>query len=100
MVMFADGGVVGSKPYASTGKYIQKMSDYCASCQYDPARRTGDDACPFTTFYWDFLMRHRSQLESIPRMRMMYRNVDRIKSDEAAVIAARATELRRTWGIT
>lgn len=100
MVMFADGGVVGSKPYASTGKYIQKMSDYCASCQYDPARRTGDDACPFTTFYWDFLMRHRSQLESIPRMRMMYRNVDRIESDEAAVIAARATELRRTWGIT
>ena len=99
MVMFADGGTVGSKPYASTGKYIQRMSDYCASCQFDPAHRTGDDACPFTTFYWDFLIRHRRQLESIPRMRMMYRNVDRIDVDEVEAIASRATELRRAWGI-
>jgi deoxyribodipyrimidine photolyase-related protein len=99
MVMFADGGVVGSKPYASTGKYIQRMSDYCVSCRYDPGTRSGDDACPFTTFYWDFLIRNRSKLESVPRMRMMYRNVDRIDADEAAAIAARATVLREAWGI-
>ncbi len=99
MVMFADGGVVGSKPYAATGKYIQRMSDYCGDCRFDPSKRTGTEACPFTVFYWDFLRRNRSKLESIPRMRMMYRNVDRLDDRERQAIAARADELRRDWGI-
>ena len=100
MVMHADGGVVGSKPYASTGKYIHRMSDYCGACRYDPAQRTGDEACPFTTFYWDFLARHRDRLEEIPRMRMMYRNLDRLDDDERRNIAERAAELRAAWGVT
>ncbi len=99
MVMFADGGVVGSKPYASTGKYIDRMSDYCSQCPFDPAQRSGPQACPFTTFYWDFLARNRRRLEAIPRMRMMYRNLDRLDANELRGVIERATELRQAWGI-
>jgi deoxyribodipyrimidine photolyase-related protein len=77
MSQFADGGIMASKPYAATGKYIQKMSNYCSGCRYDPAQSEGDDACPFTVRYWDFLERNRVRLSNNPRMRMQLRNLER-----------------------
>jgi deoxyribodipyrimidine photolyase-related protein len=64
MSQFADGGLVASKPYASSGAYIDRMSDYCGSCRYKVKKRTGPDACPFNALYWDFLARHRARYKS------------------------------------
>ena len=68
MGLWADGGRMASKPYVSGGAYIDRMSDYCGSCPYDPRKRTGDDACPFTTLYWDFLARHEERLRGNHRL--------------------------------
>jgi deoxyribodipyrimidine photolyase-related protein len=68
MGLWADGGRMASKPYVSGGAYIDRMSDYCRSCRYDPRKRTGDEACPFTTLYWDFLARHEGDLRGNHRM--------------------------------
>jgi deoxyribodipyrimidine photolyase-related protein len=78
MVLFADGGLLGSKPYASSGAYIDRMSDYCGHCRYDVKQRTGPDACPFNALYWDFLARNEGKLRSNQRMAMVYRNWDRM----------------------
>ena len=72
MILFADGGLVSSKPYASTGSYINKMSNYCENCEYKVAIKNGSDACPFNYLYWDFLQRNREKLSSNFRMSMMY----------------------------
>ncbi|MCB1186877.1 cryptochrome/photolyase family protein [bacterium] len=90
MSQFADGGYLGSKPYASSGSYIKRMSDYCRSCRYDVKQRTGEDACPFNYLYWDFLERHRSLLSANPRMAMMYRTWDRMDEAERVDILALA----------
>ncbi|MDE0879670.1 MAG: cryptochrome/photolyase family protein [Sphingomonas bacterium] len=74
MSQFGDGGIVGSKPYISSGSYIDRMSDYCGQCRYDVKQRTGKDACPFNALYWDFLARHEDKLGSNPRMSLAYRN--------------------------
>lgn len=68
MALWADGGRMASKPYISGGAYIDRMSDYCGDCPYDPRKRTGDDACPFTTLYWDFLARHEERLTGNHRL--------------------------------
>lgn len=68
MGLCADGGVVGTKPYIASAAYINKMSDYCKGCRYDPKARTGDDACPFNFLYWNFLLRFEKQLRANPRM--------------------------------
>jgi deoxyribodipyrimidine photolyase-related protein len=94
MVMFADGGGFASKPYAASGKYIQRMGDHCANCRYKVGRRTEDDACPFNALYWDFLMRHEEQLADNGRMTMMYRNVARLKPADKAAITRRANWIR------
>jgi deoxyribodipyrimidine photolyase-related protein len=99
MVMHADGGVVGTKPYAASGRYIQRMSNYCEDCQYDAAKRTGPDACPFTTFYWDFLIRIRQRFRRNRRMAMILKNVDRMDTEGRAEIRAHARHLRQELGV-
>jgi deoxyribodipyrimidine photolyase-related protein len=68
MSLYADGGQLATKPYASGGAYVDRMSDYCTGCKYDRKKRVGDDACPFTTLYWDFMMRHEEQFVRNPRV--------------------------------
>ena len=95
MSQFADGGVMASKPYVASGKYIQRMSNYCDGCRYDPAAATGPKACPFTTLYWDFLLRHRDVLSGNMRMAMQLKNVDRLDAATQSAIAAQAERHRR-----
>jgi deoxyribodipyrimidine photolyase-related protein len=73
MGLYADGGLMSTKPYISTGNYINKMSDYCSSCFYDPKVKEGPTACPFHSLYWSFIERHREVLSTNPRMSLMYR---------------------------
>ncbi len=95
MSQFADGGVLASKPYVASGRYIARMSNYCRGCPYDPARALGARACPFTTLFWDFLIRHRRRFASHPRVGAMWRQLQRKDSGELAAIRARAEGLRR-----
>jgi deoxyribodipyrimidine photolyase-related protein len=88
MSQFGDGGLLGSKPYVSSGAYINRMSDYCRHCRYNVGKRVGEDACPFNALYWDFLARHRGKLGDNRRLAMPYRNWDR--QSEADQIATRA----------
>jgi len=97
MSQYGDGGVMASKPYAATGKYIQRMSNYCDGCRYEPADSTGETACPFTTLYWDFLMRHEKQLARNPRMALQVKNLARKNSGEKSAIRRRANELRERF---
>ena len=94
MSQYADGGVLGSKPYVASGKYIQRMSNYCTGCKFDPADATTEDACPFTTLYWDFLARHSDKLGDNQRMRFQFKNLDRKSAGEKAAITRRANWLR------
>ncbi|MEM9069107.1 MAG: cryptochrome/photolyase family protein [Myxococcota bacterium] len=98
MSQYADGGIVGTKPYAATGKYIKRMSTYCKTCRFRPEQRVGDDACPMTTLYWDFLLRNRKRLAGNTRMRMQLKNVERLKDAEAKAIRAHARKLRQPSG--
>jgi len=84
MSQFADGGLLASKPYAASGNYINKMSDYCSGCRYDVKAKTGTDACPFNPLYWDFLVRNRARLDGNPRMGPMYRTWNRMGEDRQA----------------
>lgn len=95
MSQYADGGVMGSKPYIATGKYIQRMSPHCKGCRYDPAQRSGDDACPFTTLYGDFLMRHEAALAKNPRMALQVKNMATLSSAQKQAVRARAAAIRR-----
>ncbi|MBC3956557.1 cryptochrome/photolyase family protein [Pseudomonas triticifolii] len=78
MVMHADGGYLGSKPYCASGQYIKRMSDYCRGCAYKVSESTGEDACPFNALYWHFLMRHGDLLRRNQRLGMVYKNLDRM----------------------
>ncbi len=82
MILWADGGVMGSKPYAASGAYINRMSDYCAGCRYDVRQRTGPDACPFNALYWDFVMRHEDRLRANGRMKLIYDALDRMSEGQ------------------
>ncbi len=94
MATWGDGGVMASKPYVASGAYINRMSNYCASCRYDVKVKTGDDACPFNVLYWDFLARHRDRFANHPRMAMMIRNLDRIPDGELVQIRRAASAFR------
>ena len=95
MSQYADGGAMGSKPYIATGKYIARMSPHCKGCRYDPAQRSGDSACPFTTLYWDFLMRHETALAKNPRMALQVKNVARLTEAQKLAVSERAAAIRR-----
>ncbi|MBL8380964.1 MAG: cryptochrome/photolyase family protein [Burkholderiales bacterium] len=94
MSQYGDGGLMASKPYAATGKYIERMGGGCARCRYHPAQRTGERACPYTTLYWDFLMRHEKRLAGNARMALQVKNVARLDGDERMAIAQRAEAIR------
>ncbi|MEZ4702500.1 MAG: cryptochrome/photolyase family protein [Rhodothermales bacterium] len=94
MSQYGDGGLMASKPYVASGKYIQRMSNYCERCRFDPSKSTGDDACPFTTLYWDFLMRHEPLLAKNPRMALQVRSMKRLGPAEREAIRAQAARWR------
>jgi deoxyribodipyrimidine photolyase-related protein len=94
MSQFADGGLMASKPYIATGKYIDRMSNYCKHCAFKPDQSTGPNACPFTTLYWDFLIRHESTMSKNPRMLMQVRNLARMTDVAKLAIQDKASELR------
>lgn len=97
MALYADGGQMATKPYAAGGNYIDRMSDYCKNCRYDRRARAGEDACPFTTLYWDFLARHRDALADNHRLGRPLANLDRLSDlddvrDRAVEVLARLDE--------
>ena len=94
MSQYGDGGLVGTKPYAASGNYINRMSNHCSRCRYDPKKATGDEACPFTTLYWDFLQRHRNKFANNMRMRHQYANLARKSVSEIAAIRRQADQLK------
>ena len=93
MGLWADGGRMASKPYVSGGAYIDRMSDFCGSCRYDPRRRTGDEACPFTTLYWDFLARHEERLRGNHRLSRPLAGMRRLA--DLPAVRARARDVIR-----
>jgi deoxyribodipyrimidine photolyase-related protein len=90
MSQFADGGKIATKPYVSSGSYIQKMSSYCDNCFYNYKKKDGEDACPFNSLYWNFLDEKRSYLISNNRMKMMYHILDKMDATELKNIKKRA----------
>ncbi len=96
MSQFADGGIMASKPYVASGKYIDRMSNYCAGCKFRPEEATGEKACPFTTLYWDFLDRQEKLLAKNPRMAMQLKNLARLTPDRREEIRNQAAKLRQT----
>ena len=94
MSQYADGGVIASKPYCASGKYIQRMSNYCQACKFKPDLAVGVAACPFTTLYWDFLARHRTRFAKHPRAALQWRALERLEPAQLDAIAAQAKSLR------
>jgi deoxyribodipyrimidine photolyase-related protein len=95
MSQYGDGGLMASKPYVATGKYIQRMGGPCKGCRYDPALREGERACPYTTLYWDFLMRHQPLLSKNARMALQVKNIERMTDSQREAVTQRADAIRR-----
>jgi deoxyribodipyrimidine photolyase-related protein len=96
MSQFADGGLIATKPYVSSGSYINKMSNYCGDCQYNVKERLGENACPFNSLYWNFLDDKRSQLASNFRMKMMYSVLNKFSTEELISMKLRASNIMET----
>jgi deoxyribodipyrimidine photolyase-related protein len=92
MALHADGGLLGSKPYAASGAYIDRMSDYCAGCAYDPKIKLGIKACPFNYLYWYFLIVNEAQLKPNPRMALPYRSLARMAAKQRQQITEQAEQ--------
>ena len=90
MSQFADGGLMASKPYIASGKYIDRMSNHCKGCRFNPALSTGESACPFTTLYWDYMDRHADMLAKNPRMLMQLKNLNRLSAEQREAIRVQA----------
>lgn len=86
MILFADGGVLASKPYAAGGAYINRMSDYCKNCSYKVSKKNGPEACPFNYLYWDFFMRHEDKLKNNPRLGHSYRTLSKMTDEKRQAI--------------
>jgi deoxyribodipyrimidine photolyase-related protein len=86
MILFADGGLLASKPYAASGSYINKMSNYCQNCHYKVKQKNGDQACPFNYLYWDFLDRNKEKLGNNPRLGMPYRTLNKMTDEKRQTI--------------
>jgi deoxyribodipyrimidine photolyase-related protein len=96
MSQFADGGVMASKPYVASGKYIDRMSNHCKGCRFNPALATGETACPFTTLYWDYLHRHVDVMAKNPRMLMQLKNLNRMSPEAREEIAIQANLIKNS----
>lgn len=94
MSQYADGGFLASKPYIASGHYIDRMSNHCKTCRFDPKQATGPGACPYTTLYWDFLIRHETLLSQNPRMGMQLKNLARLSADKRLTIQDQAKRHR------
>jgi len=98
MATFADGGIVGSKPYAASGAYIDRMSDYCGGCRYDVKAKAGEGACPFNRLYWGFLERNRKRLRDNVRLAMPYRTLENFGPERRTALVAEAEAARMMLG--
>lgn len=96
MVLFADGGVLASKPYAASGAYIKKMSNYCDGCSYQVSKKNGPKACPFNYLYWDFISRNNAKLRGNPRMGFVFKTLDRMSPEKRASIQEDSTRFLKS----
>ena len=93
MALFANGGRFTSKPYIASGAYVKRMSNYCGGCSYEPETRTGPQACPMTTLYWNFLDQHEASFSNNPRTALMVKNLQRMSAEQRAQVRGRAAEM-------
>lgn len=93
MSQFADGGIMGTKPYVSTSNYINKMSNYCKNCKYDNKTKTEKNSCPFNALYWNFHLKHRDKLSNNPRIGMVYNNLKKMSNSEIELIEEKSKNL-------
>jgi deoxyribodipyrimidine photolyase-related protein len=96
MALHADGGIVGSKPYAASGAYINRMSNYCGKCSYNVKDAIGEGACPFNALYWDFIARHEDRFSNNPRMAMPVRSWQKMTESKRNALRSRAAQLRQS----
>jgi deoxyribodipyrimidine photolyase-related protein len=94
VALHADGGLLASKPYAASGAYISRMSNFCRGCAYDPAVGTGDRACPFNALYWDFIDRHKDRFAHNARMPFVYATWEKMGEDKRAALRRQAQDHR------
>jgi deoxyribodipyrimidine photolyase-related protein len=96
MSQYADGGKMTSKPYAASGAYIKRMSNYCAGCKFKPEESVGENACPFTNLYWDFLIKHQNKFAKHPRTALQWKNLARLDAKKQEAIKKQAATYRKS----
>jgi deoxyribodipyrimidine photolyase-related protein len=99
MALYADGGIMATKPYAASGAYINKMSDSCAACRYKVSKKNGPEACPFNYLYWNFLIENEDRLRGNHRLGMIYKTLDRMGDDKRRAVRDDSERLFRRIGI-